>query len=89
MTLAGLLARALYECRDTFSPHTAQRGYELAADAVLQVGEASDLHELNNKRPDRPDIERLLIAAGELVRANPEAINDRGGTRGVQSQGAR
>jgi hypothetical protein len=81
ITLAGLLSRALYLARDSFTPNTAQRGYELAADAVLHVAEAKqlgrDLHEINDKL-DRPQLQTLLSEAAAKVRAEPETIPSKG-----------
>lgn len=81
ITLAGLLSRALYLVRDEFSPNTAQRGYELAADAVLHLAEADhlgrDLHEVNDKL-DRRALQSLLSNAARKVRAEPDTIPSKG-----------
>jgi hypothetical protein len=81
ITLAGLLSRALYLARDSFTPNTAQRGYELAADAVLYVAESKhlgrDLHEIN-ANADRPQLQELLREASVKVRNEPETIPSKG-----------
>lgn len=84
ITLAGLLARGLYHIsrgEGEFAPSTAQRGYELAADAVLHLAWqqelGQDLHQVNEGL-SRRDLQRLLEQSLAEVVNDPESIPSKG-----------